>query len=160
MVASLQPVHGTRMTDPGQNDNWSRRIGPERVAHGWRTRDLIDHGATVALGSDWPIGVGDPRVALADAQLRRPVDEPDALPVQPGQRITAREAHAGMTRATAIAAGADDRLGRIAPGYLADLTVFAENPLTLSPERQATNPILATVVDGAVLHAAKEHHRK
>ncbi|MGW5648866.1 amidohydrolase [Saccharopolyspora sp. NPDC003752] len=160
VVASLQPVHGTRMTDPDQNDNWSRRIGPERVAHGWRTRDLIDHGATVALGSDWPIGVGDPRVALADAQLRRPVDEPDALPVQPGQRITAREAHAGMTRATAIAAGAGDRLGRIAPGYLADLTVFAENPLTLSPERQAANPILATVVDGTVRHAAKEHHRK
>ncbi|MEU6744553.1 amidohydrolase [Streptosporangium sandarakinum] len=151
VVASLQPVHGTRMTNPDQSDNWSHRIGPERVAHGWRTRDLIDHGAVVALGSDWPIGLGDPRVALADAQLRRPVDDPAATPVQPDQRITAREAYAGMTRATAFAAGAQHRLGRIAPGHLADLTVFADNPLALSPERQAVNPVLATVVDGEVL---------
>ncbi|MFI6638848.1 amidohydrolase [Streptomyces sp. NPDC050504] len=151
VVASLQPVHATRMTRADQSDNWSRRIGPERVAHGWRTRDLIDRGAAVALGSDWPIGVGDPRVALADAQLRRPVEQPDARPVQPDQRIDAREAYAAMTRVTAAAAGAADRLGRIAPGYTADLTVFAANPLDLTPEQQAANRVLATFIDGRVL---------
>ncbi|MEV7834205.1 amidohydrolase family protein [Streptomyces subrutilus] len=154
VVAGLQPVHATRMTRADRTDNWSRRIGPHRAAHGWRTRDLLDHGVVVALGSDWPIGIGDPRTALADAQLRRPVDEPETAPVQPGQRISAREAYAGMTRAPAVAAGAADRLGRIAPGYLADLTVFAHDPLDLTPEQQAANPVLATVVGGSVLHHA------
>ncbi|MCM1969761.1 amidohydrolase [Streptomyces sp. G1] len=152
VVAGLQPVHATRMTRADRSDNWSHRIGPERAAHGWRTRDLLDHGAVVALGSDWPIGIGDPRTALSDAQLRRPVEEPATVPVQPGQQISAREAYAGMTRSPAIAAGSAGRLGRIAPGYLADLTVFARNPLDLSPEQQADNPVLATVVDGSVLH--------
>ncbi|WP_432190041.1 amidohydrolase [Streptomyces sp. Tue6028] len=157
VVAGLQPVHATRMTRPDQSDNWSRRIGPRRVAHGWRTRDLLDHGAVVALGSDWPIGIGDPRIALADAQLRRPVDEPTAAPVQPGQRISAREAYAGMTIATATAAGAGHRLGRIAPGYAADLAVFAYHPLDLTPEQQAVNPVLATFVDGSpIVHATQE----
>ncbi|MFJ8038971.1 amidohydrolase [Kitasatospora sp. NPDC096147] len=151
VVASLQPVHGTRMTKADLSDGWSTRIGAERAARGWRTRDLLDHGAVVALGSDWPIGEGDPRAALADAQLRRPVDSPDTAPVQPGQGITAREAYAGMTRATAVAAGAEARLGRIAPGYLADLTVFAADPLDLTPDQQAANPVLATVVDGRPL---------
>lgn len=150
VVASLQPVHGTRHTRADGTDNWSRRIGPERVAHGWRTRDLLDHGATVVLGSDWPIGPGDPRVGLADCQLRRPVEEPDTQPVQPGQALTAREAYAGMTAAAAHAAGAAGSLGRVAPGYLADLTVFAANPLDLAPDAQPGNAVLATVVGGEI----------
>ncbi|MFD8694795.1 amidohydrolase [Kitasatospora purpeofusca] len=154
VVAGLQPVHATRQTRADGTDNWSRRIGPERAARGWRTRDLLDHGAVVALGSDWPIGPGDPRVGLADCQLRRPVEEPDAAPVQPGQAVTAREAYRAMTAAAAYAAGADGELGRIAPGFTADLTVLAANPLDLDPEAQAVNPVLATVVGGSVqLHA-------
>ncbi|MFF2927845.1 amidohydrolase [Streptomyces celluloflavus] len=150
VVASLQPVHGTRHTRADGTDNWSRRIGPDRAAHGWRTRDLLDHGAVVALGSDWPIGPGDPRIGLADCQLRRPVEEPRVAPVQPEQAVSAREAYAGMTAAAAYAAGASDELGRIAPGCLADLTVFAANPLGLAPEAQPGNAVLATVVGGAV----------
>ncbi|WP_032751241.1 amidohydrolase [Streptomyces sp. NRRL B-1381] len=150
VVASLQPVHGTRHTRADATDNWSRRIGPDRVAHGWRTRDLLDHGAVVALGSDWPIGPGDPRTGLADCQLRRPVEEPETAPVQPGQAISAREAYLGMTAAAAYAAGASDELGKIAPGRLADLTVFATNPLGLAPDAQPDNAVLATVVGGAV----------
>ncbi|WSX33084.1 amidohydrolase family protein [Streptomyces sp. NBC_00984] len=104
----------------------------------------------MALGSDWPIGPGDPRIGLADCQLRRPVEESDAAPVQPGQAVSAREAYTGMTGAAAYAAGASAELGRIAPGCLADLTVFAANPLDLDPEAQPGNAVLATVVGGAV----------
>ncbi|MFK4067083.1 amidohydrolase [Streptomyces sp. NPDC029674] len=158
VVAGLQPVHGTRHTRADGTDNWSRRIGRDRAARGWRTRDLLDHGAVVALGSDWPIGPGDPRTGLADCQLRRPVEEPDTAPVQPAQAITAREAYTGMTRAAARAAGADHELGRIAPGFLADLTVLADSPLDLTPEEQARNRVLATVVGGDVLlHSPTAH---
>lgn len=150
VVASLQPAHATRHTRADGTDNWSRRIGPDRVAHGWRTRDLLDHGAVVALGSDWPIGPGDPRIGLADCQLRRPVEEPNSAPVQPEQALTARECYAGMTVAAAHAAGAGAELGRIAPDFLADLTVFAADPLALAPEAQPGNAVLATVVGGEV----------
>ncbi|MCF2533977.1 amidohydrolase [Yinghuangia soli] len=157
VVASLQPAHATRHTRGDGTDNWSRRIGPHRAAHGWRTRDLLDHGAVVALGSDWPIGPGDPRIGLADCQLRRPVGEPGTLQVQPDQAISAREAYAGMTLAAAAAGGAAHELGRIAPGYLADLTVFAANPVDLAPDAQPGNAVLATVVGGDVLiHAPGE----
>lgn|GEM_PF-314711 len=148
VVASLQPVHGTRHTRADGTDNWSERLGAERAAHGWRTRDLLDHGTVVALGSDWPIGPGDPRVQLADAQLRRPVESPDIAPVQPEQAITVDEAYRGMTLGPALAVGAERSLGRVEPGYLADLTIFARDPRDLSPEEQAVNPVLATVVDG------------
>lgn len=42
--------------------------------------------------------------------------------------------------------------GRVTPGYEADFTIFGENPLRLTPERQAANPVIATVVDGRVQH--------
>ncbi|WP_415949279.1 amidohydrolase [Streptomyces sp. KLOTTS4A1] len=150
VVAGLQPAHGTRFTRADGTDTWSRRIGPDRAARGWRTRDLLDAGAVVALGSDWPIGPGDPRTGLADCQLRRPVEEPHTEPVQPAQALDARAAYRGMTWAAARAGGREHELGRIAPGYLADLTVFAANPLGLDPGAQAGNPVLATVVGGSV----------
>lgn len=151
VVASIQPTHATRLTEADGSDNWSRRIGPERVAHGWRIRDLIERGAPVVLGSDWPIGIGDPRVSLADAQLRRPVGEPDRGEHQPAQKIGAVEAYRSMTSVPAglFAGGAGEaRRGWFAPGFLADLTVFAADPTGLSPEAQAVNPVLATFVGG------------
>ena len=152
VVASIQPTHATRLTEADGSDNWSRRIGPERVAHGWRIRDLIERGAPVVLGSDWPIGIGDPRVSLADAQLRRPVGEPDRGEHQPAQKIGAVEAYRSMTSVPAeLFAGAragDAPRGRFEPGFSADLTVFAEDPTGLSPEAQAVNPVLATFVGG------------
>jgi predicted amidohydrolase YtcJ len=112
-VAGLQPEHSTRHTRAGGTDNWSRRIGLDRATGGWRTRDLLDHGAVVALGSDWPIGPRDPRIGLADCQLRRPVEESHTPPMQPGQALSARDAYVGMTAIAARAAGASDKpLGR------------------------------------------------
>lgn len=148
VVASLQPSHGARMTLADGSDNWSRRIGRERAAHGWRTRDLLEAGAVVTLGSDWPIGPGDPRVGLADAQLRRPVEDPGVRPVQEEQALDVRQAYRGMTSAAALAGGRADSAGRVAPGRMADFTLLAGNPVRLAPGEQAVNPVLGTVVEG------------
>ncbi|WP_416443733.1 amidohydrolase [Leucobacter sp. HNU] len=152
VVASIQPTHATRLTEPDGSDNWSRRIGPERVAHGWRVRDLLAQGAPVVLGSDWPIGIGDPRVSLADAQLRRPVGEPDRGEHQPDQKIDAAAAYRSMTSVPAGlfpgAGAASEPRGRFQPGSPADLTVFAADPTGLPPEAQAVNTVLATFVGG------------
>ncbi|HEY0890467.1 MAG TPA: amidohydrolase [Nocardioides sp.] len=157
-VAGLQPTHGTRLTRPDQSDLWSVRLGPHRVARGWRIRDLLDHGAVVALSSDWPIGVADPRVALADAQLRRPVDAPGRARTQPDQAISAAEAYRAMTQAPAVASGTTHTHGRVATGYAADLTVLAQDPLRLPPEAQAVNPVLATFVGGERIELATTRH--
>ncbi|GAA1951403.1 hypothetical protein GCM10009776_11720 [Microbacterium deminutum] len=41
--------------------------------------------------------------------------------------------------------------GRLAVGERADLTVFADNPLTTDPDEFAGSPVLLTLVDGAVV---------
>lgn len=150
VIASMQPIHGTRHTRADRTDNWSVRLGEERAARGWRCRDLRDRGVTLALGSDWPVTPVDPRAMMADAQLRRPVARPRVEPVQPEQALTARQAYEGYTTHAAKAAGHEDETGVIKTGFLADLTVFERDPLTLSPEEQAVNSVRATVVGGRI----------
>ncbi|MFT2817730.1 amidohydrolase [Leifsonia sp. A12D58] len=150
VAASMQPTHCTHYTKPDGSDNWSRRLGPERTARGFPTRDIRDSGAILALGSDWPIAPFDPRAIMADAQLRRQVGHPDAAPCQPEQALTARMALEGYTSHAAASIGQSDRLGTIAPGRCADLTVFGADPLALDADDLADVPIVATLVDGSV----------
>jgi predicted amidohydrolase YtcJ len=156
VIASMQPIHGTHHTRADRTDNWSVRLGEERSVRGWRCRDFRDRGVVLALGSDWPVTPVDPRAMMADAQLRRPVGRPDVSPVQPEQGLTARMAHEGYTTHAALAAGHPETRGKVAPGFDADFTIFARNPLDLAPEQQAANQIIATVVDGMLQYQALE----
>jgi predicted amidohydrolase YtcJ len=125
VTASMQPVH-TLFTKP--DGNWSGRLGPERAARGFRMRDLIDAGAVLALGSDWPVADADPRLGMATARLRG---------------LTADEALAGYTANAAYAVGEEAVAGRIREGMRADLTGLPVDP---------AGPVWLTVVDGRVVH--------
>ena len=151
IAASMQPTHCTHFTRADQSDNWSRRLGPHRAANGYRTRDLRDAGALLAIGSDWPIADYDPRLIIADAQLRRPALQPDVSPVGPAQRLTALQALEGYTSHAAASVGCNDS-GRIGVGARADLTIFSLDPLASDPEDFAVSEVLATIVDGEIVH--------
>ncbi len=148
VVASMQPSHATDYTRADHSDNWSRRLGPERAGRAWRCRDILDAGAVLALGSDWPIAPYDPRGVMAAARLRRPASRPDLAPVGPGQALTGVQALYGYTAAPAVTAGT--RGGRVAPGYLADLTAFGADPCRTPAEELPGVAVLLTVVDGVV----------
>jgi predicted amidohydrolase YtcJ len=150
VAASMQPTHGTHYTQAAENDNWSVRLGPDRVAAGWPTRRLRDSGAVLALGSDWPIAPFDPRAVMGDAQLRRRSGRPKDEPIQSGEALTAFMALEGYTSHCAAAAGQRGRAGVIASGTIADLTVMGDNPLEVSPDELAEMPIVATMIGGKV----------
>jgi predicted amidohydrolase YtcJ len=152
VIASMQPTHATDYTRADHSDNWSTRLGDERANRAWRCRDLIDSGAVVTLGSDWPIAPYDPRGVLAAAQLRRPAAHPELAPVLPGQALSASQALEGYTVAPAYAASEQHLAGRIAPGFRADLTVFDADPLAVPAGELPDVDIALTVVDGLVRH--------
>jgi predicted amidohydrolase YtcJ len=155
VVASMQPTHATEYTRADHSDNWSRRLGDERADQGWRCRDLLDAGACVTLGSDWPVAPFDPREIMSVAQTRRPLARPELPPVAPQQGLTAMEALLGYTAAPAYAAGHEAIAGRVAPGRRADLTVFGADPTAVTPSDLASLPVHLTVVDGRVRHRAE-----
>ena len=154
VVASMQAQH-MMWLDPDRDDNWSRRLGPERCDRAFPIRSLRESGAVVTLGSDWPVAHFDPRIGLAAARLRRPPGERGRRPYD-DEALDGLAALEGYTSAAAHTVGEVDRLGRIAPGYAADLTVFAEDPVSCAPDDLPSLPVLLTLVDGEVTHRAQE----
>ena len=151
VVASMQPLH-VQWLAPDGSDAWSRRLGEERRARGFRTGDLLRSGAVVALGSDWPIAHYDPRLGMAWARLRRPPALPEAEPFFPDGRITGLQALEGYTVGAALAVGEGDMNGRIKPGLRADLTGFSRDPVECEADELPDLPVVLTVVDGRVVH--------
>jgi predicted amidohydrolase YtcJ len=153
VVCSMQPLHMQWRHGDG-SDEWTRRLGPERAGRAFRVRDVLDSGAVVALGSDWPIAHFDPREGMAWARLRRRPGELDAPVFEPDQALGGRAALAGYTTGAALATGDEAVSGRIVPGARADVTGFAEDPTAVSGDALIDLPVTLTVVEGRVVHGA------
>jgi predicted amidohydrolase YtcJ len=149
VVASMQAQH-MMWLEPDRSDNWSQRLGEERCARAFPIRSLRHTGALLALGSDWPVARYDPREGMAAARLRRPPRHRDRLPYD-DQAIDGLAALEGYTVGAAATGGDADRLGRLAPGYLADITVLAEDPVDTEPDDLVDVPVVLTVVDGEIV---------
>ena len=149
VVASMQAQH-MMWLDADRSDNWSARLGADRCDRAFLTRDLRESGAVVALGSDWPVARFDPREGMAAARLRRPPLHPERAPYD-DQAIDGLAALEGYTSAAALTGGDGDRLGRVAPGFAADVTVMAADPVQTDPDALVSVPVVLTVVDGEIV---------
>lgn len=148
VIASMQAQH-MMWLEPDRSDNWSRRLGDERCDRAFRTRDLWDSGALVTLGSDWPVARYDPREGMAAARLRRAPGHPDRAAYD-DQALTGLQALEGYTTRPAATAGRD--AGRLRPGLPGDVTVFAADPVDVTPDELLQTPVVLTVVGGEVTH--------
>ena len=126
-------------------DGFLAAIGPDRTGWLYRQRSLLDAGLTLTGSSDRPVVAGAPLLGVHDMVNRR---TGSGAPFNAGEAITVEEALRAYTRGSAYASHAEQGRGTIAPGYLADLTVLAEDPAAVSPERIAGISVLATLVDG------------
>lgn len=149
VVASMQPLHLEWFLP-----TWAERVGPHRLHRTFRTRSLLESGAVVALGSDWMVADEDPRIGMAWARLRRPGGQPEREPVLPEEGLTPLQALAGYTVGAARTVGEEACAGRITPGFRADLTAFAADPVEIGGDDLPDLPVLLTVVDGEIAHRA------
>ncbi|EMY34247.1 amidohydrolase 3 [Arthrobacter crystallopoietes BAB-32] len=92
-------------------------------------RALLDAGARVAGGSDWPVSVS-PNAWEGIYGLVTRQDPTGQFPgtLWPEQAITLEEAIRVYTTAPAEAMGVDDVAGSLAPGKSADFIVLSDNP--------------------------------
>ena len=67
--------------------------------------------------------------------------------------LTGAEAHAFYTAGSAYAAFQESELGRIAPGFLADLTVLDGDPIACEPQDLLSMQVLHTVVNGELVYS-------
>lgn len=143
IIASMQPIHAT--SDMHMADQyWGKRAV---LSYAWRTQ--LQHGAWLAFGSDAPVESPNPFLGIYTAVTRRRSDgTPGADGWYPEQRLSIREALAGFTLGPAYAAGLEERLGKLTPGYLADLIILPQDPFVVPPTDLLGIEPVATMIGG------------
>jgi hypothetical protein len=143
IIASMQPIHATSDYEVAD------RYWGARSQWAYNPRLQLDAGARVAFGSDSPIEPFDPIKNIYAAVARRREDgSPGPDGWYPGARITIDEAVRGFTQGPAYAGGMEDRLGRVARGYLADLVVLDLDPYGVPPDHLLRLEVVGTMVGG------------
>ncbi len=149
VVAAMQPIHAAhdwRMAD---------RYWGARSAHAYAWRSLLDEGTILAFGSDAPIEIFDPFAGLYAAVTRRAEDgSPGPEGWYPEQALTLEEALHAYTWGSAYAVQMENRLGRLRPGYHADLLVLDRDIFALPPEALLETQVQRAMVGGAWRYGA------
>lgn len=131
LTASVQPAH---LLDDRQTMD---SVWADRTDRCFALRSMLDHGVTVAFGSDAPVAPLDPWLAIATAVQR---SDPAWHPEQ------------AITTAEAIAASVDGR--RIAVGQPGDLALLDADPLASGPAALRAMSVALTAVAGRITHTA------
>jgi predicted amidohydrolase YtcJ len=146
VIAAMQPTHC-----PSDMPWAPARLGPERVKGAYAWRRLLDSGARLALGSDFPVEDPDPRLGIHAAVTTQDLDGRPAEGYRPSERLSILEALRGFTSDAAYAAGAEREVGRLEPGLRADLVVFDRDLTRVHAREIVEARCVMTLVDGNVV---------
>lgn len=149
VIASMQPYHAI---DDGR---WAeKRIGPERIKTTYAFRSLLDAGATLTFGSDWPVAPLDPLQGLYAAATRRTLDGANPEGWVPEEKITVEEALRAYTAANAFAGFDEADLGTLEAGKLADFVVLSADVLAIDPAAIPQAHVVKTIIGGEEVYSA------
>ncbi|MFK7940831.1 MAG: amidohydrolase [Roseovarius sp.] len=146
VIASMQPVH-----PPGSAglplEPTTSIIGRAKWPMAWNWRMIVDSGAVMAFGTDWPVSPLDPLFAIQCAMIRKPweVGLPDP-------RLSLHECFRAYTMGGAYACFEDQRLGSLVPGMKADLVLLQGDMNSLCTDGDLDIAAVLTVCDGQITY--------
>lgn len=129
-------------------------VGDERAARYFPMRSVADAGGRVVIASDGPLFMQTPLASIETAVTRRP---PDGGPQDPSfdEAISLEEAIAARTINSAYLDFAEDELGSIETGKLADFVVLDRDLFAIPIDEVSEAQVLMTVVEGEVIFQAQ-----
>ncbi len=129
-------------------DGMAAAIGPARVPWCYRQKSFLDAGIEVPASSDRPVVNGDPLLGLRDLVERRTAS---GAVLAADERLTRAQALRAYTYGSAYAGFAEQRVGVLDLGYLADCAVLSADPLHV--DDLGTVTVHATIVGGETVHS-------
>ena len=155
VIAEVNPYH---LSD---DMRWmEERIGHERCKGAYAFRLLLDNGALLSFGSDWP-GTSaalyhmHPKYLIYAAVARKTVKGTPEGGWFPEQRISVEEAIKAYTINNAYAAFESDIRGSLEKGKLADITVFDRNLIKIPEDDILNAEVVYTIIDGRIFFEKK-----
>ena len=151
VIASMQPIHATSDKNMAED-----RVGPERIKGAYAWRRLLDSGAVISAGSDFPVELPNPFLGLYAAVTRKDrAGDPDGG-WYPDQALTRAEALHGFTLGAAYGALREDRLGSLEPGKWADFIVIDRDYFEIPDSEIDDIVVLETWVGGEQVYDAND----
>ncbi len=147
IIASMQPLHAT------EDMNFAEaRMGPERLRYAYIWSDLIDLGVHVPTGTDYSVSPYNPFYTLHAAVTRQDRENNPPGGWFPEQAMTREEALRAATIEGAYAMFAEDDLGSIEVGKLADFVVIPVDYMAAPAEDLWKIEPDQTVIGGEVVY--------
>jgi predicted amidohydrolase YtcJ len=156
VVANFEPLWACN--DPLQSELTAPRIGTVREHWQYPIRSLLDSGARISMGSDWPVTSHNPLECLEVAVTRMVPGDTSIAVWNPAERISVSDAISAYTAGCAYQAGHDARWGTIAVGKAADLTLLDGDPFAIEPTLIHTVGVLRTWCGGKQIFSHNEVH--
>ena len=146
VIASMQPTHC--ITDKRFCE---KRIGKERSKYAYAWRSLLDAGAKIAFGTDYPVEPINPMEGLYAAVTRKDRLGEEGDGWFPEQKLTMEEAIELYTLGAAYAQFMEDRKGIIKEGYLADMVILDQDLMRITEDQIMKTKVDYTIVGGEIV---------
>ena len=148
IIASMQPTHAT------SDMYWVEdRLGAERVLFAYAWRSLLDSGARLALGSDFPVEQVNPMMGIHAAVTRQDTKGWPEGGWYPAENLSREEAVRGFTLDAAYSAFMEKSVGSLESGKRADFIVLDENIFEIDASEIASVKVLQTWLDGELVYS-------
>lgn len=144
VIANMQPLWAQA---DGMLMSCVPRLGIGRIDQMYRMRDLIDSGAVIAFGSDWPVSSSNPILGIATAVTRQTADTKPEGGWMIEQAITAEEALISYSSSVAFQLTGIKSVP-LSVGQPCDFIVLDQNPLEISSSGLRELKVLATFKAG------------
>jgi predicted amidohydrolase YtcJ len=152
-TATVQPLWAAH--EPQMDDLTIPFLGEIRARRQYPFGDLFHAGATLAMGSDWPVSSPDPLAGIHVAVNRIGPDAPTGTEaLGPEQRLPLAVALAAYTCGSAYVTHLDGVSGSISVGHRADLVVLDRDPFDAPAAEIAAARVERTYVDGTLVYHA------
>lgn len=143
IIASMQPVH--------ESSDWrmaEARMGTERLGGAYAWRSMLANNVPLAFGSDYPVESPNPFHGLAVAITRQDAEGQPPGGWMPQQKLDLTQAFAAFTTGGAYASFAEDRLGSLEKGNLADFIFLDRDIFAATPEEIRETQVVETWLGG------------
>ncbi|MFJ7940305.1 amidohydrolase [Peribacillus sp. NPDC096622] len=153
VIVSMQPDHMAASS----REVYSSIIGPEREKNVFLTKSLLNSGASLALGTDFPVSISlNPMRQIYTAITRVDSSGDPKNTWHPEQKLTLAEALQAYTYGSAYGCFREHELGTIEEGKLADLVVLDRNLFDIPESEVLNTKVELTINDGKVVYKSEE----
>jgi len=143
IIASMQPTHQTSDRLMAE-----KRVGLDRLRCAYAWKSMLDTGAKLAFGTDFPVESPNPFPGLAAAVSRQDINGQPPGGWLPNERLTFEQALHAYTRGAAYAGFAEDRIGSLDPGKWADFVILDRDISKATVPELYRTQVLETWVGG------------